>query len=473
MNFGFISDSENIFADAAEKMGYLCPADPCRACLPDTDTQPGRQFLKGNTNHSEMKRLATAIATVFIAALPAFSQSTEQIEAFLTDSIDNGRQEILEQLANMPNIEVGKGITFRPGNDSYEMTIRFRMQNMLGLHFNDRFGLSETEAQIKRLRLRFDGYIFSPKFVYSIQLGFSSYDADPIPNGNMNLIRDAIVYFVPNSSWNIGFGQTKVKANRARVNSSSALQFVDRSIVNSEFGGDRDIGFFGEYYYGDHDSFALAAKASVTLGEGRNWNTSEVAAGGFAYTGRMELYPFGRLHGKSEYIEGDLEYEETPKLMLGLGYTFNDRAQRVQGWKGAIISGDQTRDIGSYYADLVFKYRGFAIAADYLGRHLFNQSAVISGNQHIYTGSGLNVQGSYLFDSKWELAARNSTMFPDGEIQPLIGYSMWNQSTIGLTRYIIGHSLKMQLDVSYNYMKDAPVAPSDRWSIRFQVELGL
>ena len=166
-----------------------------------------------------MKRPATVIATAFIAAFAASAQTTGQIEAFLTDSIDNGRQEILEQLANMPNIEVGKGVTFRPKNDSYEMTLRFRMQNMIGLHFDDRFGLSETEAQIKRLRLRFDGYIFSPKFVYSIQLGFSSYDAEPIPNGNMNLIRDAVVYFVPNSSWNIGFGQTKVKANRARVNS--------------------------------------------------------------------------------------------------------------------------------------------------------------------------------------------------------------------------------------------------------------
>ena len=289
----------------------------------------------------------------------------------------------------------------------------------------------------------------------------------------MNIIRDAIVYFVPNSSWNIGFGQTKVKANRARVNSSSALQFVDRSIVNSEFGGDRDVGFFGEYYYGDHDSFALAAKGSVTLGEGRNWNTSGLAAGGFAYTGRLELYPLGRLHGKGEYIEGDVEVEETPKLMIGLGYTFNNKAQRVQGWKGGIIYDDQTRDIGSYYADLVVKYKGFALAADYIGRHLFNQPAAISGNQFIYTGSGLNVQGSYLFDKKWELAVRNSTMFPDKEIQPLAGYSMWNQSTIGLTRYIIGHSLKVQLDISYNHLQNAPVAPSDRWSLRFQVELGL
>ena len=425
----------------------------------------------------EMKRLASATAILFLT-LGVYAQEKtdrssklDRIETFIADSIDN-TEEILQTLQNLPNIEVGKGITFRPKNKSYEMTLRFRMQNMVGLSFGQDFGLTEAETQIKRLRLRFDGYIFSPKFIYSIQLGFSSYDTEVIPNGNMNLIRDAIVYFMPNSSWNIGFGQTKVKANRARVNSSSALQFVDRSIVNSEFGGDRDVGFFGEYYYGDYDSFALAAKASVTLGEGRNWNTS--SNGGFAYTGRLELYPLGRLHGKSEYVEGDLEWEETPKLMVGLGYTFNNKAQRTQGWKGDILNGGQTRDICSYYADMVMKYKGFALTADYLGRYT-PQSALLPDGQFIYTGSGLNVQASYLFDRKWELAVRNSTMFPDSEIRSLAGYERWNQSTIGVTRYIIGHSLKVQLDVSYNYMEgDIPaMADYDRWDIRFQVELGL
>lgn len=398
------------------------------------------------------------------------SRSLEEIEAFLADSLDS-REEILESLHNLPNIEIGKGVTFRPENDSYEMTLRFRMQNMVGLHFGQGFGLNEAEAQVKRLRLRFDGYIFSPKFIYSIQLGFSSYDAEPVPSGNMNIIRDAIVYFMPNSSWNIGFGQTKVKTNRARVNSSSALQFVDRSIVNSEFGGDRDFGFFGEYYYGDYDSFALAAKGSVTLGEGRNWNTSSV--GGFAYTGRLELYPMGRLHGKGEYIEGDLEWEETPKLMVGGGYSFNQNAQRDQGWKGDILDG-QTSDIGSWYADMVLKYRGFAFAADYMGRHTM-KSPILDNGQYIYTGSGINVQASYLFDRKWELALRNSTMMPDSEIRAFAGYGSWNQSTLGITRYVIGHSLKLQLDLSYNHMSDvAPVLSDyDRWSLRFQVELGL
>ena len=395
----------------------------------------------------------------------------ENIENFL-DDIDGGKVEILHRLDNMPNIEVGKGVTFRPKNESYEMTIRFRMQNMVGLSFNDRFSLTETEAQVKRLRLRFDGYLFSPKFVYSIQLGFTGYDADPLPDGDMNIVRDAIIYYIPNSSWNIGFGQTKIKASRARVNSSSALQFVDRSIVNSEFTVDRDFGLFGEYNFGKVESpFALSAKASVTLGEGRNWNVSDI--GGFAYTGRLELYPMGRFHSNGELMEGDIYYEQTPKLVIGGSYSFNHNALRVQGQKGDLLPDGEHRNIGSYFADIVFKYRGFGLVADYMGRLVHDAPGNAAADYYIYTGSGLNVQASYLFDRKWEVALRNSTMFPDASVQPLVGYGKWNQSTLGITRYIIGHSLKVQLDVSYNHMT-APVNPAyDRWGIRFQVELGL
>lgn len=397
-------------------------------------------------------------------------RSLDNIETFIADSLDGGRTDMMEKLLNLPNIEVGKGVTFRPKNDSYEMTIRFRMQNMFGLTFNRNMNLTSTDAQVKRLRLRFDGYIFSPKIVYSIQLGFSSYDTEVIPNGNMNLIRDAIVYYVPSPKWNIGFGQTKVKANRARVNSSSALQFIDRSIVNSEFGGDRDFGFFAEYNYGGFDSFALATKASVTLGEGRNFNSSDVD--GFAYTGRLELYPFGRFHNNGELLEGDVYGEKDVKMMIAGAYTFNHNAKRTQGMKGSVFSGP-TKDIGSYYADFILKYRGFAFVADYMGRHA-SQPAIDESGEFVYTGCGLNVQTSYLFNGKWELALRNSTMFPDAEARPLVGYRTWNQSTIGVTRYLIGHSLKFQIDMSYNYRSDVTISPDyDRWMLRFQVELGL
>ena len=378
--------------------------------------------------------------------------------------------EISEQLANMPNIEVGKGISFSPKDNSFKTTIRFRMQNLVGASFDKGMGVTEVNGQVRRLRLRFDGFIFSPKFIYSIQLGFTGSDAKPTPNGKSNLILDPIAYYKPNSSWNLGLGQAKIKANRAMLNSSGSLQFVDRSIVNSEFGGDRDFGLFGEYYYGGIDKFALAALASVTLGEGRNWGASN--NGGLAYTGRLELFPLGRFHAKGEYVEGDTYHEETPKIMLGAGYSFNHRSQLTRGMKGSMLPGDETRNIGSYYADMIFKYRGFSFNADYMGRHAADPVGFASSS-FVYTGSGVNVQASYLFDRKWEVAIRNSSMLPNREVRPFAGYKVWNQSTLGVTRYIIGHSLKLQLDLSFNQMAEPASPDYDRLAVRFQLELGL
>ena len=100
----------------------------------------------------EMKRLASATAILFLT-LGVYAQEKtdrssklDRIETFIADSIDN-TEEILQTLQNLPNIEVGKGITFRPKNKSYEMTLRFRMQNMVGLSFGQDFGLTEAEER--------------------------------------------------------------------------------------------------------------------------------------------------------------------------------------------------------------------------------------------------------------------------------------------------------------------------------------
>lgn len=373
-----------------------------------------------------------------------------------------------EQLSNLPNVDVGKGISFSPKNESFKTTIRFRMQNLAGISFGKGMSQTQTQAEVKRLRLRFDGYIYSPKILYSIQLGFTGSDAKKTPNSRENIILDAIVYYKPSSSWNFGFGQAKPKLNRAMLNSSGALQFVDRSIVNSEFGGDRDFGFYGEYHCGSKDRPALAALGSITLGEGRNWGTS---SGGFNYSGRLELYPMGKFHDKGEYIEGDTYRENTPKLMLGAGYSYNDCAVLTRSFKGSILPDGQNRDIHSIYADMIFKYRGFAFNADYMARRTSSPAGFSSG--YIYTGDGVNVQASYILGGKWEVALRNSTLRPCDAVRHAVGYAWWNQSTLGITRYIIGHSVKAQMDLSYNDMKNPASTGYDRFMVRFQIELGL
>lgn len=408
------------------------------------------------------------IATLLLCAGSVCASAQQEETTFETSA--GNEAELLEKLRNMPNIEVGKGITFQPKNKQYKMTMRFRMQNLLAMDFDDNFSLQETQARVKRLRLRFDGYIFSPKLLYSIQLGFTPYDSKVLPNGNQNIVRDAMIYYMPNANWNIGFGQTKIKANRARVNSSSALQFVDRSIVNSEFNLDRDFGLFGEFYKPLIGDFNMAAKASITLGEGRNWSSSKQS--GFAYTGRLELYPFGRFKSLGEVAEGDFERESNVKVMLAGAYSYNDKATRLQGQNGAIMPNGETRDLHTYFVDFILKYQGFAFYTDFMGRStsqpLFNNEA----SPCIYKGNGVNVQTSYLFPSNWEIALRNSTLLPAKEVQPIVGYKNYNQTTLAVTKYLIGHSLKIQADASYN-TKQASVEPYNRWQLRFQVELGL
>lgn len=267
----------------------------------------------------------------------------------------------------------------------------------------------------------------------------------------------------------------QIKANRARINSSSALQFVDRSIVNSQFNLDRDFGFFGEYNLLRGDGFNLAAKASITSGEGRNWGSS--SNGGFAYTGRLELYPLGRFKAKGEVIEGNYEYEERVKMLLAGAYSYNDRTARLDGQRGALMPGGALRSMGAYFVDFILEYRGWAFYTDFMGRScdrpLFDEDPAA----YVYTGQGLNIQTSYLFSRKWEIALRNSTLIPSKEIQPLAGYRNRNQTTLGLTRYIIGHSLKVQADLSYDTYteRDPRIIPDNynRWQLRFQIELGL
>lgn len=410
------------------------------------------------------KRILWAIAII----CPIASMAQEEKKESLFSISDS--DELMEQVRNMPFIEVGKGVSFTPKNKLFKLTMRFRMQNQLAMQFDDDFSLEETQAQVKRLRLRFDGYLYSPKILYSIQLGFTPYDTKVLPNGNNNFVRDAMIFYKPSDTWNIGFGQTKIKANRARVNSSSALQFVDRSIVNSEFNPDRDFGFFGEYYKTLFGDFNIAAKAAVTLGEGRNWMVNE--SKGFAYTGRLELFPLGRFKSLGEVAEGDFQREETVKFLLAGAFSYNNRTNRVHGQTGDELPTGMMRDLKQYYLDFILKYRGFAFYTDFMGRICDKPLFAGHDDLFVYTGKGINLQTSYLFKKNWEIALRNSTLLPETEVRPMVGYKYFNQSTLAVTKYLIGHNLKVQADASYNHRGNAANA-YNRWQLRFVVEAGI
>ncbi|MCB0433305.1 MAG: porin, partial [Mangrovimonas sp.] len=220
-----------------------------------------------------MKKLIFSILTILVF------YSTE---AQITISKDNNDI----KLSALPYYSYGKGLGITSPDSIFKLNIRFRMQNRI-TYLLEEGEEPAYEAAIRRLRLRFDGYVGDPKIIYVIQLSFAPRDVGPLQEGeNLNIIRDAIVFYRPNKHWNIGFGQTKLPGNRQRINSSGALQLTDRSINNAVFNIDRDFGLQVYYLNEKNNQFSYNIKTAISTGEGRNW--TKEPDNGLAYTARVE-----------------------------------------------------------------------------------------------------------------------------------------------------------------------------------------
>src|SRR5688572_28163312 len=72
----------------------------------------------------------------------------------------------------IPYFTFGKGLGITAPDSLFSMNIRFRIQNRVGIKTESGtdLGISEVEARVRRLRLRFDGFVYNPKLTYVIQL---------------------------------------------------------------------------------------------------------------------------------------------------------------------------------------------------------------------------------------------------------------------------------------------------------------
>lgn len=395
-----------------------------------------------------------------------FLGNAQKVEDSIKKVIDNDIR-----LSALPYYNYGRGLGLTSADSLFQFNIRFRMQNRASFHF-DEDEETEVSAQIRRLRLRFDGYVGDPRFTYAIQLSFAPGDVGVIQEGeNINVIRDAIIFFRPNRHWNIGFGQTKLPGNRQRVNSSGALQFTDRTVNNARFNIDRDFGVQLYYLNSYPDRFGYEIKTAISTGEGRNW--TQTSDNKLAYTGKLELYPFGKFLKDGAYFEGDVIREATPKLMLSGVYHFNQGAVRTQGQQGALLY--EPRDLTSLLFDAVVKYNGWAFQTAYMMRDTENAITFNPENnlerRIVVAGSGYDAQLSYNFPNNLEFMGRYSVSTPKNEIAAFLPKS--NQYSIGATKYIWEHAFKLQAEITHEQLTLNNGPTKNNWYFRFQIEMGI
>ncbi len=375
------------------------------------------------------------------------------------------------RIPNLPYYSYGRGLGLTTPDSTYQLNIRFRMQNRVTYQTADNQD-DRIEAEVRRLRLRFDGFVGDPRFLYAIQLSFAPGDVGSVqPGENINIIRDAVFFYKATDRLNFGFGQTKLPGNRQRVNSSGALQLTDRSINNATFNIDRDFGVFANYTQTPRDSFGFAVRGAISTGDGRN--VTGKSNHELAYTGRAELYPLGAFANNGSLFEGDLAREESFRLLLGATWHYNAGATRSRGQTGSETIYKQ--DLEVIHLDTMLKYRGWAFMASWMSRFADEPLRMPDGqgfNPSLFeTGTGFDFQTSYLLPADYEIVARFSRQTPDSELRLLMPDR--NQYSIGLTRYIWEHALKLQGELTWDRFFRHNDDNTGAMYARFQIEIGI
>lgn len=180
----------------------------------------------------------------------------------------------------------GKGIFNLVGKDStWSMHIAARMQFLGSASWSKGTdgGLVDPESSfmVRRARLKFDGFAYSPKLEYKLELGLSNSDisgASEFTGDAPRYILDAVVMWNFYKNFDLWVGQTKLPGNVERVISSGNLQLVDRSLLNSRFNIDRDMGIQLRHHFTISENFMVREKLAMSQGEGRNITSGNLGA---------------------------------------------------------------------------------------------------------------------------------------------------------------------------------------------------
>jgi hypothetical protein len=374
-------------------------------------------------------------------------------------------------------VKFGKGYYYMAKDSSISTKFQFRFQTLYeanmhnGLAGDESYGENLSDKMmIRRSRLKFSGHIFSPRLKYKAELGLTNRDqgakqsdGDAHFNGGANIILDALLKWNFYKNMTLWIGQTKLPGNRERVISSANLQFVDRSLVNSFYNIDRDVGLQLRHHF-MLGGMKFKEAIAYSMGEGRNVTSSD--NGGKSIVGRIEWLPMGDFTKKGDYFGSDLKREEKPKLSIGANYEVNENARRAQGQLKKFIADSLQGTISTIHVDMMFKYSGFSLAAEYGKREADDTNPYADTLNPYYTGDGIVVQAGYLLKNNWEPAFRYTIINPDS--MNTGGQDQITEMTLGLSKYFVGHNLKIQTDISFTEVEN-----SDRTNLRyrFQVEM--
>lgn len=385
----------------------------------------------------------------------------------------------------------GNGLTFASSDDNYKVVFRGYAQSLFEHKTRsfDSLAISDQNAynrfRARRVRLRLAGNQLNPGFSYRLQVDLAQSVAG---DGELSgVLLDAWVGYNISKKIKIIVGQKATPTDNLSVQmASNTLQLPERSRVTSAFASIREVGFFLDGKFKIGNKSVIKPMLNVTNGDGSNTLSNDF--GGLKYGARINFLPFGTFRNFGQFRQVDMVRELTPKLMIGINGSYNVGMSSRRGREnGDFLFYNVSQNDTSYRlpnflktgADLLFKYRGFSLMAEFVMTKAFIADDITIrndryGNPENFTtnfrsytpseyvrtqlmlGSGLNLQAGYLFKNLFSIDARFSSLNPD-EYSFMNNTSFYNRNkyyTIGLSKYFSkNYSYKIQ--ASYTLVDDA------------------
>ncbi len=372
-----------------------------------------------------------------------------------------------------------KGLYYESGDGKFKIKQNFRIQFRADVeNTNENDEDAVTDFMIRRLKLKFGGHAYEKWLKWEFQLAGSAGREDRDEDLS---VEDAFIVIAKQEWSDVKVGRHKFSYGRESLNSSSTLQFVDRSIAREfgvgasradgiSFGGILGnliayrTGLFqlGNNKFKDLRNMLAAGRVQVNVCCGE----LKYSSGGFTAGGDYKISP--NFAGKTAIAFGAGGY-----------YYYGERSDAVNVFflpaAGAVLVGrSSTPDDNRHYgvtADFAAKFSRWNLEAAfyYFNEREFESRDADLGADGVVGGTGANadtegaaglryynnyayrVQGGFFVLPSVEIATRYAGKSFDSDSSENDEWA-W---TSGVNYYIAKHRVKIQLDYTYGAEKNA------------------
>lgn len=434
---------------------------------------------------------------LMLICLPSYSQEelddmdmSEEMEA-----IDSDEDEGLTSYIG--HYRLGDGINLISPNGG-NLNISGLVQATANVRKYKDVNKTYNRFRIRRARLRFNGIALHGKLRYRLALDMVK-GSETETEGAGSMLHDAFVGYRPwgDNRLQISFGQRSTPTDNIELTMAShTLSFVERSKITSVFSTIREIGLFVDA--SRKLSFLPGViRPSIAITDGDGPVSGKKRYEGLKYGARINYLPFGTFRRYGQSREGDMAYEFTPKLCVGVAYSY---ATGVSDRRGGRSSGDilymndkkryELPDVGKFVADINFKYCGFSALAEFaktwgyvpneITARVRNDGSTatdfkvegLKGDHpeeyikaKMLLGWGVNVQMGYMFRNLWSIDARYTHIGADkySFLNNDLYYNRPDYADVGITKYLTrNYASKIQLTVGWTRPKGEGRTPDGR-----------